>query len=134
MAQEKIDHPALITKIEEGILTVQIEVQEACGNCAARRVCGSGENKTFEVIDDGLDRKVGDHVTLSITRSMGIQAMIISYMIPVILIIGVISLLTYLDLSDMIVGGSALGVTALYFFVLWFFRDRLLDQITIEIE
>lgn len=134
MQEPFIRHSAVITSVHDGRLTVEIPAQEACGSCAAQKVCGSGDTKTFTLDDDGLDRKVGDNVTLCITRSMGYAAIAIAYLVPIFLVVFVLVLMNRFNVAEMTAAWIALGILALYFILIRLFGNKLKSQITITIE
>ncbi len=135
MTQNKIYHSAVITHIRQNMLTVEIQAQEACGGCAARKVCGSGEKKSFDVVDLYSDeRKVGDEVQISISRKMGMLAAVSVYGVPTVLMCLVIGVLTWMGVDQVTVGLSTLGSVVAFFVVIRLLWNKLFSGINVVIE
>ena len=80
------------------------------------------------------ERKVGDTVTLALKQTMGLKAVWISYVIPlIILMILVLSLSSVID-NEVWTGLAAIGGVALYYLVIWLLRDRLKNEFVFYIK
>ncbi|MBR5830929.1 MAG: SoxR reducing system RseC family protein, partial [Tidjanibacter sp.] len=77
--------------------------------------------------------KVGDEVTISIEQIMGYRAIVLSYIVPLVVMLVTLAL-THSRYGDLIAGLSALGACALYFVVLSFFRRRLERVIVFSVK
>lgn len=128
-----ITQQATITDITPAEITLELCNQQSCGACSAKHICGqSKDGRHLTLVNDGAPRQVGDTVELAISRSMGFKAIILAYMIPVGMIIGVLlGLQTMTD--EMTAGLVALGMLVVYFVILRIFRNRISSQITITI-
>lgn len=129
-----ISHPATIKTVADGKITLEIAAQQSCGSCAAKKVCGSGETKTLVLEDDGMGRQSGDQVTLVITRSMGVFAIAIAYLIPIFLIISALLIFQYFALPEITSAWITLAILVAYFVVLRLMRQKIQNQLTITIE
>lgn len=109
---------AIITKIEGNKLTCTVSCSEACGSCAAKKVCGVSESdsgKAITLISYNTDHKVGDTINVEVSNAMGLRAVLYAYLIPIIIIIGAVLGLQAFGISELICGISAIGALALYY-------------------
>ena len=126
-----IAHSGRIVEITPDFTTVEIIASSACSSCHAKQLCGMSEDKEklIMVPTDGFaERKVGDEVQVLTKMTMGLKAVWISYVIPlVILMILILSLSSVID-NEFLRGGVALAGVGIYYFVIWLFREKLSDQ------
>ena len=57
--------------------------------------------------------------------SLGLKAVWISYMVPLLLLVGVVLALTAAGWKEVAAGGLAVAAVALYYVGLWLVRDRI---------
>jgi len=129
MAQKEVSHTGRIVSIGQDRIQVEIVSQSACASCHAAGLCGASESvkKLVEVSAFGnSDVKVGDEVEVCFAQSMGLKAVLISYVIPVIiLLILIVSLSTVKGLKELAVGLISVAGVALYYLVVYLMRDRI---------
>lgn len=127
-AVDTIEHQGVITKIDDKIIYVNIITQSACVSCSVKGACNVSDMKE-EVIEisrkNSPEQKVGDHVTLTMKKSLGITAVMLGYIFPFLLL--VITLVASLNIfsSEGVAGLLALGILVPYYLTLYFFKDRL---------
>ena len=84
--------------------------------------------------DGFAERKVGDEVQVLTKMTMGLKAVWISYVIPlVILMILILSLSKAFD-NEFLCGLMAIAGVGLYYFGIWLFRDRLSNEFVFYIK
>ena len=91
---KQINHYGKVIDKSDTYLKVEIIRYSACHNCDAKHGCGLMEckNKTLEIPHSHTNQfQIGDEVLINIAQNLGIQAIILGYLIPLILII----LITY---------------------------------------
>lgn len=91
-------HQGIIVAIEPKLVKVKIEAISACATCESHAHCGFAEkkDKIFEIETAKWDcYHIGDSVTVSIQESLGLQAVLIAYIVPSILAIAVFCILYY---------------------------------------
>ena len=129
--KNEIVHSGRIIDINPEFTTVEIIVSSACSECHAKGLCGMSEaqEKVIMVPTDPYEpRKVGDEVQVRTKMTMGLKAVWISYVIPlVILMILILSLSPVID-NEFLRGGIAIAGVGLYYLLIWLFRDRLSDH------
>lgn len=135
--KNQIAHTGRIVDINQDFTTVEIVATSACSSCHAKGLCGMSEEqeKLIMVPTDGFaDHKVGDVVQVNTKMTMGLKAVWISYVIPlVILMILILSLSTVFN-NEFLCGLAAIGGVAIYYFGIWLFRDRLSTEFVFYIE
>lgn len=133
-----MEHEARITAVypEEKRVEAEMIVSSACGSCKAKAVCGGSDSQAREVsayTDHPEIYKVGDEVTISIEQIMGYKAIVLSYIVPLVVMLLTL-LATHSRYGDLVAGLASLGACALYFVVLAFFRKRLEKVIVFSVK
>ncbi len=133
-----MEHEAVVVEViaEQKRVDVEMVVSGACGSCKAKAVCGGGESQVRKVAaytDHPELYNVGDRVVISIEQIMGYKAIVLSYIVPLIVMLVALAL-THSRYGDLVAGVSALGACALYYIVLAFFRKRLERVIVFSIK
>ncbi len=135
--EKEIYHEGKIIEITPEFTSVEIVSSSACSQCHAKGLCGFSEEESKVVMvptSPYTERKVGDTVTLALKQTMGLKAVWISYVIPlIILMILVLSLSSVID-NELWTGLAAIGGVALYYLVIWLLRDRLKNEFVFYIK
>ena len=135
--KKEIYHDGKIIGITPEFTSVEIISSSACSQCHAKGLCGFSEEESKVVMvptSPYTERKVGDTVTLALKQTMGLKAVWISYVIPlIILMILVLSLSSVID-NEVWTGLAAIGGVALYYLVIWLLRDKLKNEFVFYIK
>lgn len=135
--KNEIAHTGRIVEIGPDFTTVEIIASSACSSCHAKGLCGMSEEqeKMIMVPTNGFaDHKVGDQVQVLTKMTMGLKAVWISYVIPlVILMILILSLSNVFD-NELLCGLTSIAGVAVYYFGVWLFRDRLSNEFVFYIK
>ncbi|MCQ2237589.1 MAG: SoxR reducing system RseC family protein [Bacteroidales bacterium] len=127
-------HPGTVTHAQNGSVTVKIESLSACASCHAK--CGFHESQEKELVVDTPDWKSyseGDTVTVTVSENRGLLAVLLAYVAPSILLL--VGLILFLQVvSELMAVLFTLALTALYFGVLYCFRNKLQSKFTSRIE
>ena len=86
---ESINHNGIIEKIDGNAVFVRIIQQSACSGCHAQSMCSASEKKEkiIEVNDNNPGRfHVNEEVTLCGQSSLGLQAVFLAFVLPLILL------------------------------------------------
>ena len=137
MARNEISHRGIITAMTPELTTVEIISISACAECHAKGVCGMSESKMKEIsvpTDPYSDRKVGDEVDVVLKKSMGLKAVWISYVIPLFILMILILSLSSVTVHEVYAGLGAIGGVALYYLLIYIFRDRLAKDFVFYIK
>jgi len=135
--RNEIAHKGRIVEITPDFTTVEIIASSACSACHAKTLCGMSEDKEklIMVPTDGFrELHVGDQVTVMTKMSMGLKAVWISYVIPLaVLMILILTLSGFFD-NEFLCGLLSIAGVAVYYFVVWLFRDRLSNEFVFYIK
>lgn len=130
-------HPGIVIASTSQEVQVKMEVLSACASCQAHSHCGFAEKKDKIVniaTRDWQDYHPGDTVNVIINSGRGIQAAIIAYLIPAILLLATLITLLSLHVPETLTILFTLLVVALYGVILYLFRSRLQNKFTFRIE
>ena len=129
--KNEIVHSGRIIEITPDFTTVEIIVDSACSACHAKSLCGMSEEQEKVIClptDPYATYSVGDTVQVCTKMSMGLKAVWISYVIPLMVLLSLIlSLSSVLD-SEVFTGLAAIGGVGIYYFVIWLLRGRLQNE------
>ena len=135
--KNEITHRGRVIEITPEFTTVEIIVSSACSECHAKGLCGMSEEqqKLLSVpADPYATYKVGDEVRVCTKMTMGLKAVWISYVIPLVILMILILSLSPVIGNEPLRGLIAIAGVALYYLCIWLFRDRLSDEFTFYIE
>ena len=139
--KNEIKHKAKVLEMTPDFTTVEIVVSSACSECHAKGLCGISEEEQKVIslpTDPYATYNVGDEVELCTKRTMGMKAVWISYVIPLmvlmILILSLSNVFAAYEQSEVIAGLGALAGVAVYYFVIWLLRGRLNNEFVFYIK
>ena len=135
--KNEIVHSGKIVEITPDFTTVEIIVDSACSGCHAKSLCGMSEEQEKLIslpTDPYADHQVGDIVKVCTKMSMGLKAVWISYVIPLMILMILILSLSPVIANELMLGLAALAGVALYYFGIWLFRDRLSNEFVFYIK
>jgi positive regulator of sigma E activity len=133
----QIEHKGTVALVGRNFVRVDIEVMEACGSCASRKACAMGQGTTREIMvytDEAQNYSVGEVVNVSARQSMGLVAVLLCYVAPLIVLVGALVVAISLGCSEGVAALISLGVTALYFLLLAFLRKRISRKVVFTIN
>lgn len=135
--KNEIAHTGKIIDINPDFTSIEIVVSSACSSCHAKGLCGMSEEEDKVIMlptDPYTKYSVGDEVQVLTKMSMGLKAAWISYVIPLaILMILILSLSSVFE-KEWICAIAAIGGVALYYFIIWLFRERLSNEFVFYIK
>lgn len=130
-------HNGIVTHLSEGKVTVKIETISACGSCEAHGNCGFAESKEREVEIETRDWQhfcEGDPVVVSIDHALGFLAVLFAYVMPAIVLLAAVLTLLSLLSNEAIAILISFAILAIYFVILYQFRDKLQKKFTFGLE
>ena len=129
--KNEIRHTGKVLEMTPDFTSVQIMVSSACSSCHAKGLCGMSEEEEKVIMvptDPYAEYNVGDEVQVYTKMTMGLKAVWISYVVPLaILMILILSLSSVVE-SEALRALTAIGGVAVYYFIIWLFRDRLANE------
>lgn len=122
-----VSHKGVVVAVDGRRLKVQIESVSACAACHAKGMCtlSDKEDKLIDIESPAaVDKKVGDVVTVVVTQQRGMQAVVLAYILPAIVVI--LSLVGLLKIvSEPVAIILSLLSLAVYYILLYLFRNRI---------
>ena len=137
MAKNEISHTGTVLEMTPEFTTVEIVAQSACAACHAKSMCGVADEKQQIIMvptDPYASYKVGDEVLVMLKKSMGMKAVWISYVIPLLILMILILSLSSVTEHEVYAGLAAIGGVALYYLVIYLFRDKLANDFVFYIK
>ena len=137
---DKVEHEGRIIEISEDFISVEIVNKSACAACHAKGVCAASDEsiKVIEVPYDlhtlTSDYKIGDQVNVVMKGSLGLKAIWIAYVVPLIVLVASIIVLSLLKLNEVWVGLGTLMILAIYYFGVFLCRKKISKIFTFYIE
>lgn len=137
---DKVEHEGKIVEISERFISVEIVNKSACAACHAKGVCAASDEKIkFIEVPLSIDTlaeeySVGDTVNVVMKGSLGLKAIWLAYAVPLIVLMASILVFSLFHLHEALVGLLSVGVVAVYYIVLFLFRNRLSKIFTFYIQ
>lgn len=132
MKEPDIEHEGIVTGVTDSHILVRILQQSACAGCHAAGVCSTADQKEkiIEVKRDRTPVQIGDKVVVTLAAKVGHKALWLTAVLPLLLIILSLIATTLTHASELVTGLCALAVPAVYYTILYGYRDRLKKQFT----
>jgi len=136
MANQYISHEGIVTEITPHAMHISIYVTSGCSSCTAKGSCNmsEGKDKTITVPLQSTPYHVGDHVNILMKERSGLFAVFIAYILPIILLVILLMIAQYNNVSEAITGILLLTIITLYFATLMLFQKQLKQKFTFIIE
>ena len=137
---DKIEHEGTVIEIGKDTISVEIVNKSACASCHAKGVCNASEESVriieipYTISSLVEDYQVGEKVNVILGSYLGISAVFLAYILPLLILILSIVLLPAAGLSELQTGLSAIGIVALYYIVLTLFRNKLNRVYSFSVE
>jgi sigma-E factor negative regulatory protein RseC len=131
MKEDCVEQKGIVIKKQEDKVIVKIEQKSTCSSCHARGACTSLDKKDKEIeikTKDTQNYNIGDEVIITISTKLGMKAVFIAFVLPLILL--VIALFLSIKLFSLTQSLSALVsllVVAAYY-VLLYKQNHLLSK------
>ena len=125
---QSIEHKGKIVAIKEQTLFVEIENTAACGGCMARAMCSLSNREEKWIQSPVLPHQqwsIGEEVVVLLQSSLGLKAMLLMYVLPLIVLLTVLFTLNSLGASELVTGLTALLSPIVCYFILWLCRDSI---------
>lgn len=118
-------HDGTVISQKDNHVQVKITARSACAGCHAKSACGTADMQ--EKIIDAVSREPltpGDTVTIKMEEKLGRLALFYGFILPFIVMIGVLFLLYLLGGSENSAALIALGSLVPYYLLLYVFRKK----------
>lgn len=110
--------------------------QLACSECHAKSLCSIADKKEkiIEVISSDPTLKVGDRVIIYGESSIGLQAVLLAFIIPFVLIFLALFIFQHFIENELIAGILAILVLVPYYLILFLSNKRLKNKFQFKIK
>ena len=123
MREDCVEQKGIVIKKQEDKLVVKIEQKSTCSSCHARGACTSLDKKDKEIeitTKDVENYSIGDDVIITISTKLGMKAVFIAFVLPLILIVVALFLsIKLFTLSQSLSALISLVVLSAYYFFLY---------------
>lgn len=136
-AKDEIQHDGIIAEVTPEYISVEIVASSACSSCHAKSLCGMAEEEHKLLMlpaDPYAEWAPGDRVLVCTKKSMGLKAVWISYVIPLAILMILILSLSPVVGSEPLTGLAAIAGVAVYYLLVWCFRDKLANEFVFYIK
>lgn len=134
---EHVSHPGVVVGINGDDLDIEILSSSSCGSCGIKSACGMSEMQEKRItVPKPADKEfiVGQPVSIIMNASQGNKAALFAYFIPAFLLVAIIVILSNLLVKEWLAALIGIGVIAIYYLILYFFKNQLRDEFTYEIR
>ena len=134
---QRISHSGVVERVENGCIHVRIVQTSACAACKVASYCNAAESKEKIVDVFGCDTakySKGQEVIVTASTAVARKALILGFVMPFLLVIGVLVAVLFLTNNEGVAALAALGSLLPYYFLLWLRRDSIQRGISFQIE
>ncbi|HOK36421.1 MAG TPA: SoxR reducing system RseC family protein [Paludibacteraceae bacterium] len=133
---QSIEHSGIVEQIDGDQIKVLIMQQSACSECHAKSLCSIADKKEkiIEVISSDPTLKVGDKVIIYGESSIGLQAVLLAFIIPFVLIFLALFIFQHFIENELIAGILAILVLVPYYLILFLSNKRLKNKFQFKIK
>lgn len=132
---ERINHEGFVSAVNGKHIQVTIVNMSACSACHAKGACTAAdkENKTIDIIQDIPGIRTGTRVTISGERRTGMQAVLLAYVYPLILMMAVLAFAYTSTGNELTAGLAALLCLVPYYLLLTLFKKHFQKRFSFQI-
>ena len=132
-----IEHRGTVENINGSHIQVRIVQTSACSTCSIKGHCNASESKEklIDVYDqNATDFHIGQNVMVMGTTSMGMQAVILAFGVPFIVLF--ITLYTTMQITENELVSALVGLSSLipYYIILYINKGRLRKKFSFDIK
>lgn len=131
-----ITHQGIVENINGSHIFVRIIQTSACSGCSVKGHCSSAETKekVIEVTDSSSSYQVGDCVTIVGKTSVGMLAVFLAFVAPLLLLVLTLFLLENTMDNQLLAPLMALAVLVPYYWILSLNKTRLKQRLSFTIK
>lgn len=135
---DHIDHSAIVvsTNSSKNLVKVRINDSGDCSDCPAAKICeatGGTSNQITITTTHASDYKKGDIVIVRGTEQMHRKAIMYATVLPCIILVAVMVGIYLLTFNQLLAALCGLGVTILFFIILWAVRNKIAHEFSFSI-
>lgn len=132
---EKVLHEGIIQDVSENKIVVSIINASACSSCHAKGACLASDMKEKEIEIQHFSGEYlpGQRVNIIGQTSQGMKAVFYGYLLPFLLVLGVLILSISLTNNEALSGLLSLAILLPYYGALYLFRNKIKRSFEFEI-
>lgn len=133
---ERIEHQGRVEAVIDQLLRISIVPQAACVSCSAKGACTAAdtEQKYIDVPQTNPPLAAGQQVLVYMQQSQGTRALWFGYLLPFVVLMGVLISASALLNNELVAGLLALGSLAPYYGILYLLRGQLARQFQFRVQ
>ena len=132
-----IKHRGIVEKVDGSHIVVRIVQTSACSACSAKGLCNASESKEkqIDVYEANPSYQIGEEVMVCGTTSMGMQAVLLAFGVPLLILVLALGVSMKLTGEDALLSsGIALLSVVPYYIGIYFCKDKLNRTFSFTIE
>ena len=132
-----IKHRGIVEKVDGSHIVVRIVQTSACSACSAKGLCNASESKEkqIDVYEANPSYQIGEEVMVCGTTSMGMQAVLLAFGVPLLILVLALGVSMKLTGEDALLSsGIALLSVVPYYIAIYFCKDKLNRTFSFTIE
>ncbi len=133
----RVRHSGVVEAVTKTGVRVRIVQTSACASCKISGHCNASESKTkyVDVRNSAVgDLKVGDQVSVSASQSVVAKALLLSFGVPFVVLVGVLAAVYTSTGNDVLSGSVAILSLLPYYLLLYCLRDRVGRSVVFAID
>ena len=132
-----IKHRGRVESVNGSHIVVRIIQTSACSACSIKGHCNASESKEklIDVYKANASYQVGEEVVLCGTTSKGMQAVLLAFGVPLLILLLALAISMHLTNDDALIS-SLVGLLSIvpYYLVIYFCKDKLKKTFSFTIE
>ena len=120
-----MQHRGVVESVAGDTVIVSVVPESACAGCHAKGICGERGSKREIVVKTpyAAEYTPGESVIVALEHSnMGVMSVVWSYVVPLIILVGVLFGARAFGFDDGVAAISSMGAMSLYFIALYLMR------------
>ena len=137
MDTNTVEHEAFVRKIDHKYIIVDVLAKSACLSCQLKGVCSVSdiEEKAVKVpVDNPQDYEIGSKVIVYMEQNQALNAVWLAYVVPLLLVLGVLILLISLKMEEGLAALLALAILPLYYFIMYLLRKKIAKKFDFKVK
>ena len=130
-----IQHDGTVLKVDGNRVLVSITSCSACSGCHAEGFCGiSGKEEKIVDVKGRYDVSPGEKVTILMEQAAGYKAVVLSYLVPLIIVISSLIGFNSLFVNELTSGLLSISMLVPYFLILYLLRNIINRSFTLVLK
>ena len=137
MTKNTISHEGIVHAITDDSIKVKILQTSACAECRVHGHCSAAESKEkiVEVINQkAKPHQVGEKVIVTMDKVEGRNAVILAFILPFILMVGVLMIVLFLSKNEALAALIGIGVLIPYYIILYLLNEKIKRKFAFRLE